>query len=117
MPCERLRKTACSKPMRFALCPVYKTAETCTAASCCPALACLLWRCRNVFYKKVKARPQTPTIARQFIISKNLFEFGPLLMNKDTTGETSNHALNHNCATLMLHQVGTGPADLMLHDA
>ena len=43
---------------------------------------------RNVFYKKVKTRPQTPSIARQYIISKNMFEFGPLLMNKDPTGET-----------------------------
>ncbi len=41
---------------------------------------------RNVFYKKVKARPSTPLIARQFVISKNMFEFGPLLMNKDPKG-------------------------------
>ena len=44
---------------------------------------------RNVFYKKVKTRPQTPSIARQFIISKNMFEFGPLLLNKDPAGEES----------------------------
>ena len=42
---------------------------------------------RNVFYKKVKTRPQTPSIARQYIISKSMFEFGPLLMNKDPKGE------------------------------
>ena len=42
---------------------------------------------RNVFYNKVKTRPQTPRIARQYIISKNMFEFGPLLMNKNSSGE------------------------------
>ena len=40
-----------------------------------------------MFYKKVKTRPQTPSIARQYIISKSMFEFGPLLMNKDPKGE------------------------------
>lgn len=37
---------------------------------------------RNVFYRKARARPQTPTIARQFIMAKNVFEFGPLLHSK-----------------------------------
>ncbi|PNH08880.1 Hydrocephalus-inducing protein [Tetrabaena socialis] len=41
---------------------------------------------RNVFYKKVKARPQTPLIRGQYIISKGVFEFGPLLHTKDATG-------------------------------
>ncbi|KXZ49496.1 hypothetical protein GPECTOR_21g722 [Gonium pectorale] len=41
---------------------------------------------RNVFYKKVKTRPQTPTIRGQYIISKNVFEFGPLLHSKDPVG-------------------------------
>ncbi|KAG2489301.1 hypothetical protein HYH03_012133 [Edaphochlamys debaryana] len=41
---------------------------------------------RNVFYKKVKARPQTPLIRGQYIISKGVFEFGPLLHSKDATG-------------------------------
>ncbi|EFJ42226.1 hypothetical protein VOLCADRAFT_67248 [Volvox carteri f. nagariensis] len=41
---------------------------------------------RNVFYKKVKARPQTPLIRSQYIISRGVFEFGPLLHSKDATG-------------------------------
>lgn len=41
---------------------------------------------RNVFYKKVKARPQTPLIRGQYVISKGVFEFGPLLHSKDPTG-------------------------------
>lgn len=50
---------------------------------------------RNVFYRKVKARPSTPSVARQFVVSKNQFEFGPLLMGKDTTGyDTGAHPDN-----------------------
>lgn len=35
---------------------------------------------------QVKARPSTPSVARQFVVSKNVFEFGPLLLGKDATG-------------------------------
>ncbi len=41
---------------------------------------------RNVFYKKVKARPQTPLIRGQYVISKGVFEFGPLLHSKVVAG-------------------------------
>eukprot|EP00798_Chlamydomonas_sp_ICE-L_P006741 gene6741-3411_t len=41
---------------------------------------------RNVFVNKVKARPSTPSIARQYIVHDKVFDFGPLLINKDSTG-------------------------------
>ena len=47
---------------------------------------------RNVFFRKVKARPQTPNICRQFIVNDKVFAFGPLLMNKDATGAHGNTA-------------------------
>lgn len=34
---------------------------------------------RNLYYKTSKARPATPLVSKQFITSKSLFEFGPLL--------------------------------------
>ncbi|KAJ9512718.1 hypothetical protein QJQ45_019009 [Haematococcus lacustris] len=50
---------------------------------------------RTVYYRKVKARPPSPSVSRQFIVSKGLFEFGPLLVGKDITGyDTGAHPAN-----------------------
>jgi len=35
---------------------------------------------------QVKARPATPSISKQFVVSDSKFEFGPLLVGKDATG-------------------------------
>jgi hydrocephalus-inducing protein len=44
---------------------------------------------------QAKARPSTPSVSRQFIISKGVFEFGPLLIGKDPTGyDTGAHPAN-----------------------
>ena len=38
---------------------------------------------RNVFMRKLKARPDTASISKQYIISKQTFEFGPVLCGKE----------------------------------
>ena len=40
---------------------------------------------RNVFYRKLKTRPPTPQISKQYIIPKQTFEFGAVLCGKDDT--------------------------------
>ena len=42
---------------------------------------------RNVFYKKVKTRPSSANISRQYIISDQKFDFGPLLAGKSKAVE------------------------------
>eukprot|EP00854_Cymbomonas_tetramitiformis_P000766 gene766-1240_t len=37
---------------------------------------------RNVFYRKVRQRPMSANVQRQYIISRGVFEFGPLLVGK-----------------------------------
>lgn len=41
---------------------------------------------RNVYYKTTKARPSTPLINRQYVITKSVFEFGPVLAAASSTG-------------------------------
>jgi hydrocephalus-inducing protein len=38
---------------------------------------------RNVFMRKIKARPAKGTVRKQFVVSQNVFDFGPLLVGKD----------------------------------
>eukprot|EP00898_Chlorokybus_atmophyticus_P005824 jgi/Chlat1/6242/Chrsp44S05765 len=37
---------------------------------------------RNVFYRKVKVRPASAAISKQYVVSKGVFDFGPLLAGK-----------------------------------
>ena len=41
---------------------------------------------RNVFYRKAKGRPSTPLVNKQFIISEEVFDFGPLLAGRKKDG-------------------------------
>ena len=38
---------------------------------------------RNVFYRKSKARPPSVAISQQFIISEEVFDYGPLLYGRN----------------------------------
>ncbi len=50
-------------------------------------IAIPLFHCHPTIHDaQAKVRPSTPNVARQFIINKNCFEFGPLLIGKDATG-------------------------------
>lgn len=63
---------------------------------------------------QVKARPSTPTISRQFVVGRNMFEFGPLLLGKDPTGhDTGAHP--DNTARLRLTNNGLFPAHVELN--
>ncbi|GMH35419.1 hypothetical protein BSKO_03287 [Bryopsis sp. KO-2023] len=51
---------------------------------------------RSVFYRKTRVRPRSPLVSRQFIISRERFEFGPLLAGK-TNGDNEDDTNLENC--------------------
>lgn len=60
---------------------------------------------RNVFFRKVKTRPQSPLVNRQYIINKGTFEFGPLLAGKPSEGWNEGKHPN-NCARMRITNNG-----------
>ncbi len=62
---------------------------------------------------QVKVRPSTPSVSRQFVISKNLFEFGPVLAGRDPTGYQDNKYPDHT-ARLRITNNGLFPARVEL---
>jgi hypothetical protein len=62
---------------------------------------------------QAKARPPTPSVARQFIIGSGVFEFGPLLLGKDPSGYGEGTHPDHT-ARLRITNNGMFPADVSL---
>lgn len=57
---------------------------------------------RDVFYRKVRSRPRSPLISRQYIIPAERFEFGPLLSGKSKTEDLSDQLTAENYARLRI---------------
>jgi len=49
-----------------------------------------------IFYRKMKTRAEGQIVSKQFIVSKNVFEFGPLLVGKDKEGYKEKYPENRD---------------------
>lgn len=67
---------------------------------------------RNVFYKKVKQRPAPALVSRQFIISEDVFDFGPLLFNPKKLEKDAHLSGNFPDNTAKLRITNSGLFDL-----
>ncbi|KAK9824158.1 hypothetical protein WJX72_008157 [[Myrmecia] bisecta] len=64
---------------------------------------------KTVYVKRSRARPDTANISRQFVVSSGRYEFGPLLIGKDSTGYKEGAHLDN---TGKLHITNNGLFDL-----
>ncbi len=67
-------------------------------------------------HAQVKQRPPTPSISRQYVAARNMFEFGPLLLGKDPAGYAEGKHPD-NTARLRITNNGLFPAQVRGPDA